>query len=93
MELEKKEIKRLEKLQRWSKNKSRKKFLYFLITFLCLIFICFIVISFLCWINWKELGWIIFLLMVIIVWCKAVYDLESNIEFLIRIIEMKRKDY
>jgi hypothetical protein len=91
MELEQKEMEKLERLQRWAKSNARRSFLYTLITYLGLAFVYFIIAFVLGWVSWKELGWIVFILMAVVVWCKAVYDSEANIRFLLRIVEKQQK--
>jgi hypothetical protein len=78
-------------LQRWSKSNARRYFLYTLVTLLGLVFAYFIMAFVLGWVSWKELGWIVFLMMAVVVWCKAVYDSEANIRFLLRIVEKQQK--
>lgn len=88
--LENKESKKLEQLNRWSKSKGRKIFLYTLLIFLGLIFVYLIIMFLLGGITLKELCWILFFLLVILIWCKAVFDLEKHVKFLLKIIEKLR---
>jgi len=87
MELNENEKVRLAKLEKWSKSKIRRSLLYAFAIFLGLLFIYFISIFVFGCIDWKEFGWIIFFFMAIIIWYKAVYDLESYVIFLVKAIE------
>jgi hypothetical protein len=87
MELTEKELLKLEQLNRWCNSKSRKILLLFLLAIIGLIFCYFIIFFLLGNIELKEILWVTFFLVVILIWCKAVFDLENNVKFLLHVIE------
>lgn len=91
MELEQKELDRIKKISNWSNSRSRRILLIALLIILGCIFLYFIIMHVVGCIAIKELLWIIFFLLVIVVWCKVIFDLERNIQFLLKIIEKLRK--
>jgi|GEM_PF-2171935 len=85
--LSQEEKRNLDKLMRWTKSKSRRYFLYFLSLMLIAIFFYFTTMFILGGINWKELFWIALIYMVILIGLAALYNLEKNLSFLIKLIE------
>lgn len=91
MDLTEKETQRLEKLIKWSENKSRNILIGSLVVLMiCVIVGCGISAVFGV-IDWKEFAWLAFLFMALVVWVKAVYDTESNLKFVLKICKRQRE--
>ena len=85
MELTENESRKLERLIKWSESKSRKILIISLLVLMISIAVGCGVSAAFGNITWKDFGWIVFLFMALAIWVKSVYDLESNLKFVLNI--------
>ncbi len=90
MEITDEESRRLEKLIRWSESRNRNIFILVLLIFLVIVIITLGVSAVYGTLLWKEIGWIAFIIIVLIVVVKKVHDTELNLKFTLDIIKKQR---